>query len=88
MKAAYGIDIEAQNDHYVEIAEKGAEGFSGSFAPGSNFVDFIPAREHPIIHFSRLKPKMNVICAYSTVPSRLVSRWCIQKTGKSLEACC
>ena len=87
MKAAYGIDIEAQNDHYVEIAEKGAKGLSGSFAPGSNLVDFIPVCKHLIKHLLN-QTRYECDPTPSTISSRLVSRRCIQKTGKSLEACC
>ncbi|KAK7687278.1 hypothetical protein QCA50_009783 [Cerrena zonata] len=42
MKATYGIDIESQDDRYVQIAEKGAEGFSASVNAGSYLVDYIP----------------------------------------------
>lgn len=72
MKAAYGIDIESQDDRYVQIAEKGAEGFSASVNAGSYLVDYIPICESCNLSISL---KLMFIYPCSEISSDVVP-WC------------
>ncbi|KDQ55433.1 hypothetical protein JAAARDRAFT_37446 [Jaapia argillacea MUCL 33604] len=42
MKVIYGIDIEPQNDHYVEVAEEALTALGKAATPGAFLVDSLP----------------------------------------------
>lgn len=49
LRAAYGIDIESENDRYLEIAEQSLQALSATVNAGSYLVDSLPICESPCI---------------------------------------
>lgn len=48
MDVTYGIDVKAQNDPYINTAEKGMESVAVCAVPGAFLVDAIPMRKSSI----------------------------------------
>ena len=47
MKVNYDYDVQGENDPYIDIAEKGLEGFNIAANPGRFYVDIFPIRQSP-----------------------------------------
>lgn len=77
MRTAYGIDVQDNNDPYIDIAERGLQALNAGVNAGSFLVDIVPIckrlRNGLLAHLSHI--------FRSETYSRLVSR------GELQEAC-
>lgn len=54
MRVGYGIDVQPEDDPYIEIGERAVEAVSATAGAGMYLVDLIPICEHgeDIVHIS------------------------------------
>ncbi|KAJ7092623.1 cytochrome P450 [Mycena epipterygia] len=46
LRVVYGYDVQAENDHYVALADEAIQGLTQAINPGSFLVDFLPVLKY------------------------------------------
>ena len=60
LSLAYGINIEAENDPYIAMAEKAGETFTAAAEPGAFLVEVLPGLQYVPTWFPGMSWKRNV----------------------------